>query len=78
MIGDVGYFDLSFGRFRQLFNIFYDVKRPTDHATRIPDNFVPIQPPFEQWEVTKSPGQFAKGTILTSEGIEVTRELDSL
>ena len=77
MIGDVGYLDKSKGTFRYLFNIFHDSKEPGDLSGKFPDNFVPIQPPFQEWEVQKTPDFFEKGTAITSEGIVRTHGSDS-
>jgi len=73
MIGDVGYLDVGTGNFNYLFNIYFDAKHHAGSPIVIPDNFVPIQPPFEDWEVKVSPDYFAKGTIITSEGVNVNR-----
>jgi len=74
VIGDVGYHDETSGTFLHLFNIFCD-PQPPGYAFTVPGNFVPIQPPLEDWEVKTSPNHFAKGTVLSSKGIVVTKEL---
>ena len=73
MIGDVGFLNLGTGAFSHLFNIFYDAKHHAGSHMLIPDNFVPIQPPFEQWDVKFSPEFFPKDTIIASEGVNITR-----
>ena len=73
MIGDVGFLDISSGSFRHLFNVFHDSKHHAGSRMQIPDNFVPIQPPYEEWDVKVSPDFFPKDTIIASEGIKITR-----
>ena len=75
-IGDVGFLNKSQGTFRSLFNIFFDKKKEGDSEVAMPDNFTPIEPPFDQWDVRVIPDYFAKGAVVTSEGIEATRTAD--
>ena len=73
MIGDVGYLDMASGAFTHIFNIFHDAKHHAGSTMLIPDNFVPIQPPFQEWDVNFSPHFFPKDTIIASEGVNITR-----
>jgi len=75
-IGDVGYQDETTGTFLHLFNIFCD-PQPPGYAFVVPDNFAPIQPPLDDWEVRTSPDHFPKGTVLTSKGLKPTQELQT-
>jgi len=73
MIGDVGFVSSAKGGFLPIFNIFHDKKGPKDLVTTLPDNFVPIEPPFEEWEVRSTPGFFPPGAAIVSEGITASR-----
>ena len=73
MIGDVGFLDTGTGSFRHLFNIFHDAKHHAGSPMVIPDNFIPIQPPFQEWDVKVSPDYFPKDTVIASEGVNITR-----
>lgn len=73
MMGDVGYLDAATGKFNPLFNIFHDSKRQSDSPMVVPDNFIPIQPPFKDWKVKASPDYFPQGAIIASEGVNITR-----
>ena len=64
-IGDVGFYDSTDMSFTYLFNIFHDAGSPK----MVPDNFIPIQPQFDEWEVKQTPGYFPKGAIIASEGV---------
>ncbi|KAF8956735.1 hypothetical protein BDZ97DRAFT_1849664 [Flammula alnicola] len=74
-VGDVGYMNEN-GAFCYCFNLFY----PSDHPIQpkiLPHKFSPIHPPLSSEEVRIVSNHFAPGTIMATEGIEVSRVSDS-
>ncbi|KAF8972485.1 hypothetical protein BDZ97DRAFT_2070445 [Flammula alnicola] len=74
-IGDVGYMNEN-GGFYYCFNVLY----PSDHPIQrkeVPPNFSPIQPPLSPEEVRTVSNHFTSGTVMATEGIEVSRISDS-
>ncbi|KAF8179143.1 hypothetical protein BJ912DRAFT_645648 [Pholiota molesta] len=74
-IGDVGYLDEN-GSFFYCFNIF----QPADHPIQrnmTPENFSPAFPPLSTEEIRVISNHFPAATILTSEGVEVTKKSES-
>lgn len=70
-IGDVGSIDHS-GSFAFCFNIFFPRSHPIN-GRDLPQSFIPCDPPITKEDTIITPNSFEPGTVLTSEGIQVSR-----
>jgi hypothetical protein len=75
-IGDVGFIDQS-GSFSFGFNIFFPRSHPINEGD-LPQGFIPCHPPITTDDTIITPNSFEAGTVLASEGIQVSRMPNSL
>jgi len=73
-IGDVGRVG-QMGEFVYWFNIFYPGNHPRQGES-MPRNFRHIEPPLAEWKVQVTKDYYAPGTIISSEGISISRISD--
>ena len=72
LLGDVGQINDN-GRFDFSFNIFYPWNHPIQN-TYTPQTFSPISPSLSANEASSTESYFPPGTVLSSEGIKVSRK----
>ncbi|KAF9475528.1 hypothetical protein BDN70DRAFT_248559 [Pholiota conissans] len=70
LIGDLGTIDEE-GCFNHCCNIFF----PANHSVHValPQDFVPFHPPLSDDDCIVTPNVFEPGTILTSEGVDISQ-----
>uniref|UniRef100_A0A8H7Y023 Uncharacterized protein n=1 Tax=Psilocybe cubensis TaxID=181762 RepID=A0A8H7Y023_PSICU len=76
-IGDVGYINDS-GTFIFVFNLFLPSNDPLNQLfpNKLPEDYFPLDPPTDN-EILKIPDYFAPGSVIASNGVNVTRVSES-
>ncbi|KAH9481496.1 hypothetical protein JR316_0006023 [Psilocybe cubensis] len=76
-VGDVGYINDS-GTFIFVFNLFHPSKDPLNQLFQmaLPEGYVPLDPPTDN-EILRIPEYFPPGSVIATNGVDVTRVSDS-
>ncbi|KAH9481493.1 hypothetical protein JR316_0006020 [Psilocybe cubensis] len=76
-IGDVGFINDS-GTFIFVFNLFLPRNDPLNQLfpNKLPEGYFPLDPPTDN-EILKIPDYFAPGSVIASNGVDVTRVSES-
>uniref|UniRef100_A0A8H8CM65 Uncharacterized protein n=1 Tax=Psilocybe cubensis TaxID=181762 RepID=A0A8H8CM65_PSICU len=76
-VGDVGYINNS-GIFIYTFNLFLPSNDPLNQLfpKKLPEGYFPLDPPTDD-EILKIPDYFAPGSVIVSNGVDVTRVSES-